>query len=230
MKKFVVFKKDGLEYETTKRFAYSTEDVDGFLVIDGNSTGVAFEGYKLDNSKHFSHLEVPPHAEHFELIGDLGEDVVLPVEVSATSIPASVASGGIASETDGFIFILQEDAGKVAENVVNVKTDLVTAEYSQLNTDVYAEMYNVFGTTNANSASAYNETWKEMVIAPSDYSSAGLTARFAVAGFAVGDALDTDQKISDYGSAKVVEAKAYGVWRMQRIEQFKVDRETIINS
>jgi len=227
----VVFKKDGSGYETTKRFAYSTEDVDGFLVIDGNSTGVAFEGYKLDNSKHFSHLEVPPHAEHFELLGGLlEEDTVLPIEVSATSIPASVASGGIVSETDGFIFILQEDATKVAEKVIADKTALVTEAYALLNEEVYAEMNTVFGTTNANSASAYNETWKEMIAAPSDYSSAGLTARLAVGGFVVGDALDTDQKISDYASAKIVEAKAYGVWRMQRIEQFKVDRETIINS
>jgi len=224
-----VFKKDGSGYETAKRFAYSTEDIGGFLVIDGNSTGVSFEGYKLDNSKHFSHLEVPPHASHFELLDGLLEEVVLPIEVSATSIPASVASGGVASDNDDFIFILQEDATKVAEKVVSDKTDLVLLAYVQMETEVLAEMNIVFGTAKTDSASAYKMTWTEMLAAPSDYSSIGLTARLAVGTFSIGDALDTDQKITDYATANITEAKAYGVWRMQRIQQFKNERETIVN-
>jgi len=204
--------------------------VGGILEKDGSSTGLIFEDYKLDNSKHFSYLEVPPHADHFELLDGVQEDVVLPVEVSATSIPASVASGGIVSETEGFIFILQEDATKVSEKTIQDKTDLVSAAYSLLNSEVYTEMANVFGTTNAESATAYNDTWNLMSQAPSDWSSAGLTANFDRGGLVKGDALDTVQKVQDYSDACLAVVMAYGIWRMQRIEQFRTERETILNS
>lgn len=229
MKKFVVFKKDGSGYESTKRFSYTSENVDGLLVIDGNITGVDFEDYRLDNSTHFSHLEVPPLADHFELLAGENEDTVLPVEVSATSIPASVASGGIVSETEGFIFILQEDATKVAEKAVQDVTNLVTEAYALMNSEVYAEMADVFGTTNPESATAYNDTWNLMTQAPADWSSAGLSANFDRGSLVKGDALDTAQKVQDYADACLALVKAYGIWRMQRIEQFRADKETLIN-
>jgi len=230
MKKFVVFKKEEVGYATTKRFSYTSEEVGGFLILNGNSTGVNFVDYKLDNSTHFSHMEVPPLAYHFELPSGLHEDTVLPIEVSATSIPAEVASGGVASETEGFIYILQEDAGKVADKLVQDKTDLVTAAYNQMNTDVYAQMYVVFGTKNPESATAYHDTWKLMSSNPSEWSSIGLTSNFDRGGLVKGDALDTVQKIQDYSDACLAEVNAYGVWRMQRIEQFKVERATLLAS
>lgn len=107
------------------------------------------------------------------------------------------------------------------------KDSQILTAYQTMNTDVLTQMGVVFGTTNADSAAAYERTWNLMVATPSDWSGAGLTARFAVAGFAIGDALDTDQKITDYATAKVAEVNAYGVWRMQRIETFRTDKAAI---
>lgn len=123
------------------------------------------------------------------------------------------------------------DAHDSAEVLVNEqKAAQVTEIYNAMNTEVYTAMGGVFGTTNADSATAYERTWEMMKAAPENWSGAGLLAEFAVGGFAVGDALDTDQKVTDYATAKIAEVLAYGVWRMQRIKQFKIDRAAILAS
>ena len=115
----------------------------------------------------------------------------------------------------------------MTEDVAMNKTAQITTKYAEMNTDVLTQMAAVFGTTNTDSATAYQVTWEKMVSAPSLYSSAGLTARFAAGGLAVGDILDTDQKVQDYANAKVAEVDAYGVTRMQRIEQFRAEKAAI---
>jgi len=106
----------------------------------------------------------------------------------------------------------------------------VAAAYAQMDADVRAEMVTVFGTTSTESATAYEKTWTLMLETPADWSGAGLTARFDRGGLSAGDALDTDQKVTDYAQACLDAVKAYGVSRMQRIEQFRTDRQTILNS
>ena len=112
--------------------------------------------------------------------------------------------------------------------VVVEKTNRITEKYNEMNTDVLAGMAAVFGTTQPESATAYKETWTQMIASPSDFSGAGLTSRFDVAGLSIGDALDTDQKVTDYATAKTTEVNAYGVTRMQRIEQFRTERAAIL--
>lgn len=119
--------------------------------------------------------------------------------------------------------ISENTAAKVAAD----KADQIQAAYNTMNSEVLAQMSAVFGTTNPDSASAYEATWKLMAETPSDWSAAGLTARFDRGGVLTGAALDTDQKVLDYANACLQEVKTYGVWRMQRIETFRADRAAI---
>ena len=105
----------------------------------------------------------------------------------------------------------------------------VTVKYNEMVADVMAGMLATFGTTSENSANAYSETWKLMMATPADWSGAGLTARFALGGLAVDAALDTDQKVLDYATACSAAVKAYGIVRMQRIEQFKSEKLAILS-
>lgn len=233
MKKFVVFKKETVGFNRTKVRSYTTENVGGFLNINGNDTGVPFMDYKLDNSNHFSFLEIPPKAYHFQLADGVHEDIVVPTEVPASSVSGYVGSGYIVSggfAQDGFVFILMEDEAKVLEKRVTDKTDLILAAHAQMNADVYAEMTIVFGTSNVDSATAYHDTWKLMSTTPSDWYMSGITARFTRGGVVVNETLDTIQKVQNYADACLTIVKNYGVWRMQRIEQFRIERNTILNS
>lgn len=108
------------------------------------------------------------------------------------------------------------------------KVRQVSAAYNLMTKDVMDQMVTVFGTSNPQSASAYYQTWQDMIANPANYASAGLTARFAAGTLAVGELLDTAAKITEYATAKKVEADAYGVTRMQRIEQFRTDKATIM--
>jgi hypothetical protein len=108
----------------------------------------------------------------------------------------------------------------------------ISEAYQAMDTEVRQQMAVLFGTTSAESANAYQVTWEKMVSNPAGYASAGLTARFDVAGLAAGDALDTEQRVIDYATAKLAEVDAYGISRMQRIEQFRTERanyEALIN-
>ena len=108
------------------------------------------------------------------------------------------------------------------------KEPQIEALYQVMVSDVYAQMYATFGTNDPNSANAYKQTWDLMVAEPSLWVSAGLTASFDRGGLSVGEALDTEQKVLSYASACVSSAVQYGIWRMQRIEQFRVDRQNLI--
>jgi len=66
-----------------------------------------------------------------------------------------------------------------------------------------------------------------MVEAPEDYSGLGLTSRFDVSSISIGDALDTDEKITEYATGKLADIRAYGVYRMARKQQFKNDKSVI---
>lgn len=117
----------------------------------------------------------------------------------------------------------------------------IAAAYVQMDSDVRVDMVNVFGTSSPESATAYEKTWALMLETPADWSSAGLTARFdrgeydsdgqgTMVAIQVGDALDTDAKIIAYAQACLDAVRAYGISRMQRIEQFRTERIAILNS
>lgn len=116
------------------------------------------------------------------------------------------------------------------------KKDDIAAAYQAMSDEVDAKMYEVFRTLKPEYASAEYETWQDMVKRPSAYSGLGLKIDHQLNNvddtelFSPGSALDTDQKITDFATRKVALAEAYGTFRVQRIQQFKNEKETILGS
>lgn len=166
--------------------------------------------FKDDSSANRSHLMAEPICSHLEL----------PEDMSVETVSAELVDGEI---------VLFTDAAKVQAVLVAQKTAQVQKAYDQMNAEVLAKMAEVFGTTKTDSATAYKETWALMDQSPAEWASAGLTAAFAVAELQIGEALCTEERVKAYAEAKLLEVKNYGIWRMQRIEAFKQERDTIMN-
>ncbi len=131
------------------------------------------------------------------------------------------------------VYNLDVNAKQVAEGL-KTKELAVTNAYNQMNSEVYAQMASVFRTTKPDSATVFYETWKDMVANPSNYHTLGLKVDHQLMNpdntelFDEGAALDTPAKVTAFASRKIEQALAYGVWRMQRIQQFKTEREQIL--
>ena len=123
-----------------------------------------------------------------------------------------------------------EDQWNVVLDMAKYKAQEVVKAYNEMNEEVYAEMSNVFGTSNSESANAYNETYKLMQSSPSSFSGVGLVATIDTANFSKGDALDSDSKVSDFAGEALDKIDAYAVWRMVRIKQFSDKKTTIENA
>lgn len=142
----------------------------------------------------------------------------------ADDFDMSIMRGVIAE--DGSV-TFEEDPAKVAAKVLADKTAQITERYNDMNADVFAQMAAVFGTTRADSATAYHETWLLMKAKPALFWESGLKAHVAHGSFAVGDALDTIQKVEDYADACLAAVEAYAVTRMERIKQFQDEKAAI---
>lgn len=225
MKKFLIFKKTESGY-AEKMGSYESE-------------------FKDDTSENRSYLLAEPMASHFELAEGQDEEIVIPAFIEEVLPVQAIADKWTkVGEADVFIDPLDPSwtfvAGSpevvgvpahwglvispelVAAKALKTKSALVQAAYNQMNIDVYGAMASVFGTTNADSASAYEKTWTLMKESPSEWSGLGLKDD-------LGAVLDTDQKVLDFVTAKLASVLAYGKMRMQRIEQFRTEREAILN-
>ena len=81
--------------------------------------------------------------------------------------------------------------------------------YSEMVEDIYNEMLNVFGTKNDASAQASVATYEAMANRPENY---------------VGQlGLVSVEDVVEFSKAKLVKADEYGIFRMNRIEKFKVE-------
>lgn len=177
---------------------------------------------KDDTSSHRSYLMTEPFASHFELPEELDEDIVKPVFVPEQEIP-----------TGPFDYLpktiipahweLQEDEELRSQKIQKIKQKLIEESYIKMNSEVYQQMEIVFGTSNSDSAIAYEKTWNLMVENPEEWSSLGLKDN-------QGNSLDTSEKVLSFASEKINQVLIYGKWRMQRIEQFRQERESILNS
>lgn len=95
------------------------------------------------------------------------------------------------------------------------KEQQVKIAYDAMNADVYAEMATVFGTTNPESATAYNETYKLMMESPADF---------------VGDDFADEAAVLAFAGAKLLIIKNYALFRLARIKQFQTEKAAILNS
>jgi hypothetical protein len=199
---------------------------------------------KDDSSTNRSWLLAEPQASHFELPEGMDEETVKPVFVEAVeavqemdAIPAYWYKEGEDNVSENpndeswsyFAGIpavqavaaapahwtLGVDANLLATKQAKQKESQIKAAYDQMNADVYAQMTQVFGTTNAESATAYNETYKLMKEYPADFTNADLT---------------TEADVLAYAEQKLLEIKNYALYRLQRIKQFQLEKEAILNS
>jgi len=124
-------------------------------------------------------------------------------------------------------------AQDIVDQVVVDKATQVTAKYSEMSDAVYSQMSSIFYTKKSDSAAANYEMWKHMVANASLYSAKGLKAEYqlnnadATELYSPGSALDTDPKIVAYATRKLEEADEYIVWRSDRIQQFRNERDII---
>jgi len=149
-------------------------------------------------------------------------------EVAHLEVPEELDPETVKLVVNGEEYTLEADPVLVAAKQLKIKEALVTEAFNRLNAEVYAQNALVSGTTNPDSAIAWQETYKNMKSSPSRFSSKGYKAEKAVGAFNVGDALDTDQKITDYASLRLSENLDYSIWRMDRIEAWKAERAAIL--
>jgi len=140
----------------------------------------------------------------------------------AYTIPA------VTEEQDVTTYTLEADPVLLAEKQLKIKEDLVTEAYNRMNDEIYAEMYRVAGTTKSDSAIADLQQFKTMKSAPSRF--VGKIVRRPIGDFTLGHVFASEQEVIDYASAKLGEGLDYDVYRDERIWQFYVEREAILNS
>lgn len=130
---------------------------------------------------------------------------------------------------DGVI-TFEVSADKVTAKIIAAKTAEILALYNQMNVDVLTRMALVFGTTRTDSAAAYYETWKLMAVKPELFSSKGFTVDLNIedAPYMTGDPLDTDLKVVTWAEFRILTAEAYSVYRMEKIEGFRLARAAIL--
>lgn len=116
------------------------------------------------------------------------------------------------------------------DSTAHDKAEAESALYATYMADVLAMMESTFNTNNIDRARNLKELWTEMAADPDGYATDVIPlAEFAVAGFALGDVLDTQEKVSAYANACLLEAKAYAKAYSTRRKQFYTDREVIRN-
>ena len=131
----------------------------------------------------------------------------------------------------GFAIDVDKQAAKAQAALVQQVTDL----YNTMNTEVYAKMAEVFGTNNADSATAYYETWKLMVESPAIFAGQGLTSDMEVLDaqdqvlYAAGASLELEADVLAWATRRIEIAQEYGVWRALRIQQFRNEKDALLN-
>ena len=182
-----------------------------FLIFEKNKNGTfgdklrSYQALEIDNSmENFPYTLVEPYASHFELPEGMDEAVVKPV-----------------LENDQWI--LREDPELLTQKSLRLKQEQVIQAYERMNKDVLDQMALVFGTQNPDSASAYEKTWSMMAQSPLEWTDLGLKDDS-------GMPLDTEEKILAFATSKIAAVTAYGKYRMQRIGQFRAEKEAIVGS
>jgi hypothetical protein len=113
----------------------------------------------------------------------------------------------------------------------------ISDAYSQMVSDIETEMATTFGTTRSDSAQASYATWKEMKTDPHEYTELGLKAEMDIyedddvtKALDKDEAIDHYEKVQKYSAYRIRKSKEYAKYRLQRIQQFREEKETIENS
>jgi hypothetical protein len=100
------------------------------------------------------------------------------------------------------VITLVEDTDKTAAKALATKVAQCDALEAQLWVDILAEMADVYGTTDMNSATAYYLTWRRMSESPATF---------------VGDLFVDQAAVTAYCTPKLSDADAFAVWRLEKI-------------
>jgi hypothetical protein len=160
--------------------------------------------FKDDTSTNRSWLEAEPMASHFEVPLDADDEVLIPTLVEG-------------------LWLLAPDEVLVAQKALKAKEAAVALAYEAMNKDVLTQMALAFGTQNPDSASAYERTWTLMISSSAEWLGLGLKDD-------VGTLLETGEQVLAYAQAKLASVIAYGKFRLQRIEQFRAEKDAIVQS
>ena len=155
-------------------------------------------------------------------------------QIAEADIPYSIVTDTVDQYGVPLKSVSVDGALKTTTETANQKAKDISDKYSLLNADVYAEMKKIFYTEKSDSASANYEMWQQMVTNPTPYVSQGLKAESLLNNadgtelYSAGSALDTAPKIVAYASRKIEEADDYIIWRSNRIQQFRNERNAIL--
>lgn len=103
---------------------------------------------------------------------------------------------------------------------INEKRDILKSE-------TLSEMKTVYNTDSPDNAIANYLTWLSMASNPARFASQGIVAKAQAGGLMIGDALDSNKKVSDYAEALLSDAIDYAVWRELKIQTFSSDKAAI---
>ena len=136
----------------------------------------------------------------------------------------NIAHLSISKTSEGSYEFSENITSKLTEEVTRKITDL----YQVMTDNILAEMKSVFDTNKSDSALANELTWKEMARAGTPFASLGLVSDTAFAEFEIGDKLDTATKIKSYANMKILGTRAYSVFRVKEIENFRVAKAALL--
>ena len=102
--------------------------------------------------------------------------------------------------------------------------------YNTMNDEVYAAMAVIFQTSKSDSATATYETWKLIKETPLAFTEIGLVCTYSdIVGIQLNNPLNTIELLTAFVDEMLLRAFNYGVWRTQRLQQFRNDRNTILS-
>jgi hypothetical protein len=158
--------------------------------------------------------------------GDWGPFVVLEVDESWFGQPVIF---------DGSNYVLDTSAQDAASAQATQDEQLKTLS-DTFDQELGVRLMQDFGTLNIDRAIADRETWQDMVANPGDYIAANLVVRRTILNadgttlYGPGELLNTTEKITNYATRLLEIARAFGIWRIQRLDEYEQAVEDILNS
>ena len=118
--------------------------------------------------------------------------------------------------------------GDAVTIVENEKPKKVKDKYDEMSKAVYLQAYKIFNTQSSDSINADSATWDLMQDDPSYF--VGIKSTHDInEEIKKGDILDNILKVSTYSAFMIEKKKEYALWRFNRKEAFREDRDDINN-
>jgi hypothetical protein len=119
---------------------------------------------------------------------------------------------------------------EVTLDIEKYKADEISKSFRQLETEIYAEMRNVFGANTSDSASADEATYRLWSEDPAFYAGQSFLAKVDTPSYTKGDVLDLETDILTYANEMLAKIKDYALWRKQKERDFSIKKASIENS